>query len=384
MRAKGGSDASRAETVHRDSFVFDFCPYGAPVPHTTRTSSAVGEAASSGFLPDALGRLWDEHLGELEADGAERERARTLWEVSGVNGLQVTLGAMELRLHDWDATLRDAARWWRRATGSRDVSVCTTPAALLDAKYRGQVGVMLGLQDTLQIGSDLTRLETLYGLGVRVIQLTYNRRNLVGDGCTEPQQSGLSRFGLELIGELNRLGIVIDVSHSGTATTTEAIEASRTPVAITHTACGSLFDHPRAKSDDQLALLAERDGYVGIVAVPYFLQANNPDIGTMAAHIEHAAEIVGVERVGVATDWGFWSLDFPAEFRARAQAAFRSSGFREEDGVELGIALDGLEQWTDWPRITEKLLERGFTDEQVRGILGKNWLDFLERVQAGK
>src|SRR5215204_5363054 len=130
----------------------------------------------------------------------------------------------------------------------------------------GKTGVILGTQDAAWIDDELLRLEILYDLGLRVVQLTYNNRNLLGDGCTERQQAGLSNFGIRVVKELNRRGIVVDVSHCGAGVTMDALEASEAPVAITHACCAAVAAHPRAKSDSVLRTLAEREGYFGVVA----------------------------------------------------------------------------------------------------------------------
>lgn len=374
----------RARRLHAEAFVYDFSPHGEPIPRTARTTAVLEAALAEGAgVSDALRRLWIEHLTELEEDPAERERWAGEWRAAGVNAVQATLGSMDFDIHGWDAAIRDAARWHRRAGAGDDLAVCTTAAELRAAHAGGKVGVLLGLQDTLQLGSDLGRLETLYGLGVRVIQLTYNRRNLVGDGCTEREQSGLSRFGVELVRELDRLGIVVDVSHSGEGTTRDALELSERPAAFTHVSCKAVADHPRGKSDEQLRRLAEQDGYAGIVAVPFFLRRGpGGDLADMMDHVVHAAEIVGVERVGIATDWGFWSTDYPQELHEQTMAGFRRMGFRPEDGLELNLPIGELVAWRDWHHITRALVSRGFGDDEVRGILGGNWLRYLDRVQA--
>jgi membrane dipeptidase len=331
-------------------------------------------------LGGALGALWDEYLREIESDPEAHARRREEVRRGGVDVLQVTLGAIEMNMHGWDASLRDVARWRRRAAIGGDLEVCESPAALREAHAAGRMGVMLGLQDTLQVGSDLGRLEMLRTLGVRVVQLTYNRRNLVGDGCTERDPAGISRFGVELIKELNQLGIVVDVSHCGDATTLDALDLSDRPIAFTHTACRAVYDHPRAKTDEQLRNLAEQQGYVGIVAVPFFLKAADPGIPDVVDHIAHAAEIVGVENVGVGTDWGFWTTDWPAELRSATMRAFRGAGgFRPEDGLELGIGLGPFVEWGDRLHLTRGLVEGGFSDDEITGLLGDNWLRYLER-----
>ncbi len=373
----------RARRLHEESLVADFSPHGEPIPGTARSQAAMAAGLEAGGLGTALGALWDEHLRELEEDPAARALHTEDFRRSGVDALQVTLGGIEMRMHDWDASLRDVARWQRRAAIGGDLEVCGSAAALRAARTDGRTGVMLGLQDTLQIGTDLERLEQLYGLGVRVVQLTYNRRNLVGDGCTEPHQSGISRFGVELVGKLNELGMVVDVSHCGDQTTTEAVAVSKLPIAYTHTSCRALFEHPRAKTDEQLRLLAEHGGYVGIVAVPFFLKQADAGIPDMVDHIAHAAEIVGIENVGIGTDWGFWTTDFPAELRPRAMQSFAAtSGFRPEDGLELGVGLGPFVEWGDRPAITRELVTRSFSDDEIRGLLGDNWLRFLDRSRV--
>jgi membrane dipeptidase len=372
----------RARRLHGESLVADFSPHGEPIPHTARSKAAMTAGLEAGGLGTALGALWDEHLRELEEEPAARALHTEEFRRSGVDVIQVTLGGIEMRMHDWDASLRDVARWRRRASIGDDLEVCSSADALRSARAAGRTGVMLGLQDTLQIGTDLERLEQLFGLGVRVVQLTYNRRNLVGDGCTEPHQSGISRFGVELVRELNELGIVVDVSHCGDLTTVEAVEVSKLPIAYTHTACRALFPHPRAKTDEQLRLLADNGGYVGIVAVPFFLKEVGAGIPDMVDHVVHAAEIVGIENVGVGTDWGFWTTDFPAELRPRAMQEFAAtSGFRPEDNLQLGIGLGSFVEWGDRVEITRELVARSFSDQEIQGLLGGNWLSFLDRSQ---
>jgi membrane dipeptidase len=372
----------RARRLHAESLVADFSPHGEPIPHTARSHAAMTAGLEVGGLDTALGALWDGHLRELEEDPAARSLHTEDFRRSGVDVLQVTLGGIEMRMHDWDATLRDVGRWQRRAAIGEDLEVCGSAEDLRAARAAGRTAVMLGLQDTLQIGTDLERVEQLYGLGVRVVQLTYNRRNLVGDGCTEPHQSGISRFGVELVGVMNELGIVVDVSHSGDQTTIEAVEVSKLPIAYTHTACRAIFEHPRAKTDEQLRLLAEHGGYVGIVAVPFFLKQADAGIPDMIDHISHAAGIVGIENVGIGTDWGFWTTDFPAELRPRAMRSFAAtSGFRPEDGLELGVGLGPFVEWGDRLEITRELVARSFSDDEIRGLLGDNWLRFLDRSQ---
>jgi membrane dipeptidase len=370
----------RARQLHSESFVFDFSPHAEPFLLTSRLREVMLQSLErSQSLRSTLSAMADARIRELERDSSALSEIQEVWKRSGVNGVQVTLGAMELALDEWEGVVADLARCYARARIGY-MSVCTTAEELESSQRNGIVGLLLGLQDTLPIGKDLDRVETLYNAGVRVIQLTYNTRNLVGDGCTEREQGGLSRFGVELVRRLNDLGIIVDVSHSGYGTTMDAINVSERPIAFTHIVCRDVYDHARGKTDEQLRALAESDGYAGIVAVPHFLRkGGGQSIEDMMEHLEHAVSIVGVDRVGIATDWGFWSTDFPAELHAPALEAFGRLGFRAEDELKMGEALGEFVNWTDWPELTYGLVSRGFSDEEIRGFLGSNWLNFMRR-----
>jgi membrane dipeptidase len=372
----------RARQLHSESFVFDFSPHAEPFLLTSRQREVMLKSLETGqSLRSTLSAMANARIRELENDSGALSEIQEVWQRSGVNGVQVTLGAMELALDEWEAVVADLARCYARARIGY-MSVCTTAEELESSQRHGIVGLLLGLQDSLPIRKDLGRVETLCNAGVRVIQLTYNTRNLVGDGCTEREQGGLSRFGVELVRRLNELGVIIDVSHSGYGTTMDAISVSERPIAFTHIVCRDIYDHARGKTDEQLRALAESDGYAGIAAVPHFLRKGEQSVEDMMEHLEHAALIMGVDRVGIATDWGFWSTDFPAELHAPALEEFGRLGFRAEDELKMGEALGEFVNWTDWPELTRGLVSRGFPDEEIKGFLGLNWLNYMRRSGA--
>ena len=373
----------RAQQLHSESFVFDFSPHAEPFLLTSRQREVMLKSLERGqSLRSTLSAMANARIRELEKDSGALSEIQEVWQRSGVNAVQVTLGAMELALDEWEGVVADLARCYARARLGY-MSVCTTAEELESSQRHGIVGLLLGLQDSLPIGRDLDRVETLYNAGVRVIQLTYNTRNLVGDGCTEREQGGLSRFGVELVRRLNELGVIIDVSHSGYGTTMDAISVSERPIAFTHIVCRDIYDHARGKTDEQLRALAESDGYAGIAAVPHFLQkGGGQSVDDMIEHLEHAVSIMGVDRVGIATDWGFWSTDFPAELHAPALEEFGRLGFRAEDELKMGEALGEFVNWTDWPELTRGLVSRGFPDEEIKGFLGLNWLNYMRRSGA--
>jgi membrane dipeptidase len=177
---------------------------------------------------------------------------------------------------------------------------------------------------------------------------------------------------------MNELGIVVDTGHCGIQTTLDAMDASSQPIAISHSGSRVVYDHPRNKTDDQMRALADHDGYMGVYTVPYFI-CNDPDpqLDIFLAHFEHCANLVGLERMGIGTDWGSWSLDLPARLRAGVEEVFATRGFQ---GYRQAHTVGELVAYTDWIHITRALVSRGYRDAEVQGILGGNFLRFLRRA----
>jgi len=181
----------------------------------------------------------------------------------------------------------------------------------------------------------------------------------------------------------NELGIVVDVSHSGNGTRLDAIEHSEKPIAFTHVSCQGVAEHPRAATDEQLKALGESDGYVGIVAVPFFLVPDgDASVEDVARHVEHAAAIVGIERVGIGTDWGLWSPDFPQAIKdaAHKKLIVKQGKFSKRDVPSFNVPMGGLDGWESWSNITAALLKRGFSEQDTAGVVGGNWLTYLRRI----
>ena len=257
-------------------------------------------------------------------------------------------------------------------------------ADLRTAKSSGRLGLIYGFQDTLMLGDELGRLDTFYGLGVRVIQLTYNGRNLVGDGCLEPGNAGLSRFGLRLVERMNEIGVLVDLSHCGRRTTTDGIAASKKPVAITHSGCASLADVPRNKTDEQMRLLAERGGVFGIYLMPFLRTKGQPMSEDVIRHIAHAVDVCGEDHVGIGTDGTVSAVALTPEYLAQ----FKEDIARRR---KLGISAPGEteEVYTfvpdlNTPRrldtIAGMLLARGYSEERVTKILGGNFARLFAEV----
>jgi membrane dipeptidase len=252
-----------------------------------------------------------------------------------------------------------------------------TPARLDGIKASGKVGLLLGLQD-----SDHFRkpddVDYFYGLGQRVSQLTYNSRNLIGNGSTERRDEGLSDFGVAIVERMNKVGMAVDVSHSGDRTTLDAFEASKKPVLITHSNCRSLNGtHPRCKTDEAIKAMAAKGGVMGITEVRMFVSQKEPTtVESMLDHFDYVNKLVGMEHVGVGSDIDLFGYDaMPPEELKGLKASYKNSyGFRDK------VDLDGY----NYPKrpfdLAEGLLHRGYTDAHVELILGGNFRRVLKEI----
>jgi membrane dipeptidase len=255
------------------------------------------------------------------------------------------------------------------------IRVCKTVEDIKQAKKTDIVSIILGLQNLKPIDDNIHLLNILSMLGVRIIQLTYQNRNLVGDGCNEKNDCGLTRFGEKVVKEMNRLGLLIDLSHVGPRTTMDAIELSEKPCAFTHTCARSLFDHIRNKSDEQLQALSEKGGVIGIAAYsPFYHQSERPKVDDYLDQIDYMVDLVGVDHVGIGLD----------QVHGR-DPAFHESVRQTYPEVVLSYQWDtiypeGLEDITKLPTITRGLVNRGYSKSDIKKILGENFLQLFEKV----
>ena len=209
---------------------------------------------------------------------------------------------------------------------------------------------------------------------MRVIQLTYNSRNLLGDGCTERVQTGLSRFGVDAVKRMNEVGVLVDTGHCSDATTLDAIEVSERPVAVTHAFSRVVSDHDRGKGDEVIRAIGQSGGYFGVVLVPFFITDDpNATLDHWLAQIDRVVELAGAGHVGIGTDWG---EELPKQLMDMLNEEMRLAGFgfREEHRVDWAATVDGYRSWREWPNLTAALLEHGYSDGEVRGFLGANFL----------
>ena len=362
--------------------VFD---YSAGIPWITneRVDEALTNRLDRGTAGSAADARADEAVRQFRTDETFRNEFRSAFDDAGVTLASVTLGSSDPDLSYREGVFRDLDRWTARFDGADWLRKVTTPGEARAVADAGEVGILLNTQNLGEaVEGDVDEVERLYNAGVRVMQLTYNSQNLVGTGCTDRSDGGLSNHGLAVVERLNDLGAVVDLSHCGTRTTLDGIEHSAAPVAVTHSCCAAVYDHDRAKSDAELEALAAADGYMGVVAVPFFLTARRDeyDLDVFFDHLEHAVSILGADRVGVGSDFSSIDADYPPALREGMMEVLESVGFREEHEVELGEGFGPMARYADWGVLREGLEDR-FSADEVRGILGENFLSFWERVR---
>jgi membrane dipeptidase len=234
-------------------------------------------------------------------------------------------------------------------------------------------------------GENLDRFDEFHDFGVRIVQLTYNRRNLMGDGCLEPGNAGLSKLGRAMVEKMNERGVLLDLSHCGQRTTREGIEASNRPVAITHSGCLALAaDMPRNKRDEELRLLAERGGVIGIYIMPYLRSTGQVMADDVARHIDYAVKLCGEEHVGIGTDGTVSAVDATPEFKKQFAEQIAE---RQKRGISApGERADSFTFAPDlnMPRRFEKiawlLSQRGYADARIEKILGGNFARLFREV----
>lgn len=288
---------------------------------------------------------------------------------------------------DWfEAAVARIEGYHRVVAGDERLRLAEHASDIPAAKAAGQVAVVLGAQDSLFIGNELARLETFRRLGLGYMQLTYNDRNLVGDGCAEPTDAGLSRFGRELVKAMPQIGIVMDVTHAGERTALEALALARAPAIASHANPRALYDNPRNLSDDVIRAIADTGGIIGCTLPSPFNYAGGDQLPTLeefAAAIEYVIDLVGEDHVAIGSDLvataGAYHTDLST--RLRPDLYTISGSYYNRFGVNPSVRkVQGIAAMREYPVLTRLLIERGHSIERVRKIIGLNLLRVYEQV----
>ncbi len=367
--------------LHAQSLVFE--SYGF-APRAAIDSDAMNAAIKAGASDDELAELVEElpMLG-YASDAREREEFLQAFRAAGVTCVFQNCGEegnSPMRL------IKRLARFTAVTDTMRgELLKAANPEEVVAAKAAGKLclyfttnGVPLP-QEWRTTRDELRMIKVFQQLGVRMMHVTYNRRNPIGDGAGEPNDGGLSDFGRQVVGELNRRGVIADVAHSGWRTSLEAAKASARPMVASHTTCGGVYRHFRGKPDEVIKAICDTGGLVGICCIPRFLGGRG-DISAFLDHIDYAVKKFGADHVAVGPDISYTSRhDATARAKInwgtrRPRSAERWEGLWPRDEfTTTPQAIQSL-AWTNWPLFTVGLVQRGHSDETIRKILGENVL----------
>jgi membrane dipeptidase len=303
---------------------------------------------------------------------------------SGISALKWSLGGIN---SDFAATVAEIARVQQLIeVHPQYFSAVRVAADLEQAKRAHKLGIILSFESADMLGDKLESFAVFRDLGVRVMQLSYNRRSPFAAGVMEPDARGLTSLGRDAVKEMNRLGIAIDLSHANAATTADVLELSARPPIMTHTACAAVHAHPRTKTDEQLRALAARGGVVGIFDLPFLTPSpRQPTVGDYMQHLEHALKVAGEDHVGIGSDVDIEPFDtsakgmaeFQQEIDARHKAGLSAP---EEDRPRY---VEGMNTPRRLEVVTDALLQRGYSDAVVQKVLGGNFARVFGEIWHG-
>lgn len=245
------------------------------------------------------------------------------------------------------------------------------------AKASGRIGVILGVQNSEHFRT-AADVDLFHALGQRVSQLTYNARNLLGNGSTERRDEGLSDRGVEIVAKMNEAGIAVDVSHCGDRTSLDAFEVSKRPVLITHSNVRALNPgHPRCKPDEVIQACGKAGSVMGITGVRNFVKGSEPTtIEDLLNHFDYVARMIGVEKVGIGSDIDLYGYDaMPPEDYKRLKDSYKGTyAFRDK------IDIEGVDHPKRMYDLTEGLIRRKYSDSDITGVLGGNFVRVLGEI----
>jgi len=337
----------------------------------------------SAWVIDGLGTIDDPSPGDLPESPPSTQLVRDLAEC-GITAVNVTLevgtsgdlfARTVAKIASFDEKVAAAEHVLTRVRSYSD---------LQRAKQTHRVGLIYNVQNTLWLESDLARVATLQALGLRQVQLTYNVRNAVADGCLEPSDAGLSHLGRDLVAELGRSRVVMDLSHAGRTTIAQAIALASRPPVISHTGCRDLNDHPRNVFDTELRALADKGGVVGIYFMPFLAKEGTAHDADLIRHLEHAVSVCGEDHVGLGTDGCISTVTLDDEYRERVR---RKAATRAARGVaapnEGADAYELIPEYNGpgkFRRLAADLARRGWPDPRIAKILGGNFARVYREV----
>lgn len=301
---------------------------------------------------------------------------------SGITAVNLTVGGGGT---DVEGYFKNIAMWERELQKHPDALMKVRSLADLQlARQSKKLGIIYGFQDCTVCGTDLSRIALFRSFGVMIMQLTYNGRNQIADGCLVPDDAGLSSFGHEFVAELNDKKVIVDLSHCSTKTTADGIKTSKAPVAISHSGCKAIADRPRSKRDEELKAMADKGGVVGIYLMPFLTMGTQPMAEDVVKHIDHAVNVCGEDHVGIGSDLSITPHNVTDAYKT-AHAKFvreRKEAGRAAPGEDESVFMfvPDLNYPNRMELIADKLLAKGYKEARVEKIIGGNFARLMKEV----
>ena len=373
--------------LHANSLVIE--PYGFS-PRAALDAEKVRAAAEAGASEIELRNMKEDmQMTRCVTDPAERQEYMDAWEAAGVTCIFENAGDAGMSI---SLLLERLARFTYVTDMMRDfVYKSVKPEDIVTSKKQNKhclyfitCGVPIP-QDWVSVEEELRYIRLFFQLGVRMMHLTYNRRNLIGDGCGEPSDGGLSDFGRAVVAQMNRLGVIVDVAHCGWRTSREAAEVSKQPIVASHTTCESIHEHIRSKPDSVIRAIVDKGGLIGICCIPGFLGGKG-DIARMMEHIDYAVKTFGADHVAIGTDVAYISRMAAEQNKKLPKRRKNRNGWERLWPAGSYPTLWGESKlsmaWTNWPLFTVGLVQLGYSDSDIQKILGGNALRVARAVLA--
>ena len=348
-----------------------------PAPeYPERVMRLMRESLVIDMLNQFLYRTDQEDLKEkwLTQPGAFTEADFLKFKSSGVSVFNFGEGAddfasAQLLFAKWNSFIAQYPQWLMRINNVADLAT---------AKEQGKLGILFGLQssDQFQALDDVNRC---YGFGQRISQLSYNFRTRVADGAFEPFDGGVSEYGGKVIERMNSVGMAVDLGHASDKTKLDALEISKKPVILSHSNCRALNPNSRrATTDEAIRKLAAKGGVMGITDIAFMVKGSEPvSIDDVVDHFDHVRDLVGIEHVGVGSDAGIESNDLGSPTVLKNLLANADPRYRVHGEHEIVVGLQGPNRMNV---LAAALMRRGYTDDQIRLVLGENWARVLKEV----
>jgi membrane dipeptidase len=355
-------------------------------PVTARAATKTGTWYDGAIVIDALGGVGDPYVPEEQLRLGERAWSEMV--ATGVTVVRDTVMPVGNGADPWGDYQKDIAGKQNILNANPDrLILVRTAADILKAKREKKFAVVLGTQDTAMIGPELDRLAQLKKDGVMSAQLTYNNRNLSGDGALEPANAGLSKLGRATIERIEAEKLLLDLSHGGARTMAEAAAHAKRPLVISHTAARALTDHPRNTADETMKAVADKGGVVGVYFMPFLTLDSHPKAEDLLRHVDHVANVAGEDHVGIGTDNGVLPQATDPEatkkMREWAQGRINAGIAAPGEGLDVWPMVANYNSVDRYRRFASDLQKRGWSEARLEKLMGANFLRVYREAWGG-